>query len=72
MADQVQLSGPIHIVDGSKERVAYDLMLKISAVERGLGPERDRDYYLNLYAECYRAVVYGWDLKTTRENLKQP
>ena len=72
MADQIQLQGPVDVRSDSKERVAFDLMTKIAFSETGAGPARDRDYFLNLYVECHRVVVAGWDLKTTRETVKRP
>jgi hypothetical protein len=67
MATQT-IDGHVEVKDGSKERVAYDLMIRILNTETGA---KDRDYYLTLFSECYRAVVYGWDLKTIRTETKR-
>lgn len=62
MSDNVKLSGPIEIKDNSKQRVAFDLMLKIGHVESpGLSQKtttikQDRHYWLNLYSECLTTV----------------
>ena len=42
---------------GSKERVAFDLMEKISGRETDI--TRDRSYWLSLYAECLQVVRYA-------------
>lgn len=44
------------IVLDSKERVAYELMIKISDSDSERNTEKDRKYWLNLYRECFIAV----------------
>ena len=50
-----------HSTDGSVERVAYELMVKIASEDRGkkqnLSP---REYYFTLFAECLQ-IVSGED-----------
>lgn len=50
-----------HSTDGSVERVAYELMVKIASEDRGkrqnLPP---REYYFTLFAECLQ-IVSGED-----------
>jgi hypothetical protein len=40
----------------SKERVAFDLMDKISGWEDSDKHNKNREYFLRLYRQCYRAA----------------
>lgn len=59
MSDNVSVSGPVSVQSDSKERVAYDLMLRISNQEK---TEKSRRYYLELYSQC-RQVVTGTSIQ---------
>lgn len=58
--ENVKISGPVKIVSDSTARVAYDLMKFIASdeinIEKGATTFRDRDYYLTLYRQCYKAA----------------
>lgn len=61
MADPLNIRGPVHVVSDSKERVAYDLMIRISQSESdptntGQALKRDRTYWLTLYEQAYQVV----------------
>lgn len=53
MAENVNVSGPVSIESHSKERVAYDLMMRVANSESG---NKDRTYWLTLYTQCYKAT----------------
>jgi hypothetical protein len=55
MADDVHVTNPVSIESDSKTRVAFDLMQRIANHERDQ-PTSDRDYWLKLYTQCYKAV----------------
>lgn len=59
MADQVQVTGPVHLADNSKERVAYELMIRISNSDDT--KPKDEKYWLTLYRKCWKATQ-GWSL----------
>lgn len=42
----------------SQYRVAYDLMKEISRYESAPEAHKAREYYMNLYSQCYK-VVYN-------------
>lgn len=49
---------PVRIETG--EEVAFELMKFIAEKEgRNLGPDEIKDYYLDLFVECARAVYEG-------------
>lgn len=55
MADDVRLSSPVSIQSDSKSRVAFDLMMFIGDnIETG--DKSDREYWLTLYTQCYKAA----------------
>jgi len=54
MADKIEIEKSVRIESDSKSRVAYDLATKIAASETG-DAQQDRQYWLTLYYECYRA-----------------
>ncbi|AMW78620.1 hypothetical protein AMD27_06795 [Acinetobacter sp. TGL-Y2] len=63
MVDKTEISKPIEIKDNSVERIAYELMLKISENEHISDKAKHhkpsvREYYLNLYNQCYKVVDY--------------
>jgi hypothetical protein len=43
----------------SKHRVAFDWAIKIAIQEPTPQPQNAREYYLNLYHDCYNVVVNG-------------
>jgi hypothetical protein len=51
--ESVSISGPIKVTSDAKERVAYELMNIISHCEGG---KKDREYYLRLYCQCWKAT----------------
>jgi hypothetical protein len=55
MADDMRISGPVSIKTDSASRVAYDLMRFIGETIEG-GDRSDRDYWLTLYRQCYKAA----------------
>ncbi len=55
MTDDVRVTNPVSIESDSKTRVALDLMQRIADNERDQ-PRSDRDYWLKLYTQCYKAV----------------
>ncbi|WP_180113403.1 hypothetical protein [Acinetobacter sp. YH12073] len=63
MADRMEISKPIEIKDNSIERIAFDLMEKISQSESyyNLDEQKQknpREYFLKLYNQCYKVVDY--------------
>lgn len=57
MADQsVSVSGPVQIESGSKERVAFDLMVKIDGYSQLKVEQKDEKYWLTLYSQCWKAA----------------
>lgn len=55
---------------GSVERVAFDLMSRIAGDDFRKGgnlPSNPKEYFLDLYAEAYHVVKYGYreDSKST-------
>ncbi|WOE31966.1 MULTISPECIES: hypothetical protein [unclassified Acinetobacter] len=60
MVDKTEITRPIEIKDNSAERVAFDLMEKISILENHTGENylkpNTREYFLKLYKQCYRTV----------------
>ena len=66
MADQsIRVENAIKTESDCRERVAFDLMTRISYVEES-PKDKGRDYYLNLYAECLHSVN-GWSLKAIQK-----
>lgn len=55
MTDQMKISGPVRVESDSKERVAFDLMVRIDH-DGPTPPKRDEKYFLSLYARCLRAA----------------
>ena len=65
MVDEINVIRPIEIKDSSRERVAYDLALRIANAEAGpaqtpnqdvRSAQKNRKYWLSLYAESLKAV----------------
>lgn len=48
------MSESITINDGSRQRVAFDLMNLIESEEKGV--TKDREYYLKLYCQCFQVT----------------
>lgn len=46
----------VHIGENSPEQVALVLMRSISTIQTEKAAEKDKKYFLDLYAECLRAV----------------
>jgi len=65
MADTVKIDGPVKIQSDSPHRVAFDLMLEISA--RGKGT-KDEAFFLTLYSRCLKVVRGG---TATNDNRQQ-
>ena len=69
MSDSITLSRPIEIKDKSVERVAFDLMEKISNAEKIHKKDSEkqtnpREYYLKLYNQCLKVTSWsGVDVK---------
>ena len=62
--DEIVVKEAIEIKNNSKERVAFDLMLKIADLEFSTAAERskqqqNRVYWLRLYDQCKRIVGDG-------------
>lgn len=53
----------VEIQSDAKERVAYDLMIKIASLDQTPGPQRDKKYWLGLYRQCFKATI-GCDIET--------
>lgn len=45
--------------EDGKHNVAYSLMNRIATSTGEDQKTKDRDYWLNLYAECWNVVTYG-------------
>lgn len=61
MSNDLKVKGPIEIKDNSAERVAFDLMEKISNSENysethAEMKENKRHYFLKLYSQCLDVV----------------
>lgn len=61
MADSMKIQGPVEVKDNSAERVAFDLMEKISNSENysethAEMKENKRHYFLKLYSQCLDVV----------------
>lgn len=56
MSDPTQVSGPVEVRAGSRERVAYDLMSRIAGHEAKEQHPKTREYWLKLYAQCYEVT----------------
>lgn len=70
MVDKTEISKPIEIKDNSIERVAFDLMDKISKAENASNngffttEQKSRDYWLKLYNQCHKVVDHkGIDIE---------
>ena len=63
MADQnMKVTSPINVVSDSKQRVAFDLALKI-ADHSGLSFEqKDKKFWFTLYRQCHKAAS-GYELE---------
>ena len=55
MADDVRVTSPVAIQSESKSRVAFDLMKWIANYESAQDTA-NRDYWLKLYNQCYKAA----------------
>jgi hypothetical protein len=55
MAESLSVSGPVSIQSDCKQRVAFDLMDRISRFEDS--PEKkSRAYWIKLYTQCHDAT----------------
>jgi hypothetical protein len=68
MADQVSLSGPVHIESGSAERVAFDLMKEIDYYLGNETSRKDEKYWLRLFLHCRRVVVNGQSVESATKD----
>ena len=58
--EDIRLTSPVEVQNDAKARVAFDLMDHISRQEDGKDAEKKtRDYWLTLYAQCYKAANGG-------------
>lgn len=62
MADNTRVSGSVVVEPYSKERVAFDLAVRIATDENKETSARTRDYWLTLYKQSYE-IVHGRDLE---------
>ncbi len=56
MSEDISINGPIEIKDNSKEKVAYDLAMRIATEEKLFNDQEYRKKLLDLYAECLYAT----------------
>ncbi len=57
MADQrLEVSGPVEIEDSSREAVAFRLMQRIASFEATEENRKNREYWLTLYRQCWKAA----------------
>ena len=61
MSDDITVSRPVEIKEKSVERVAFDLMEKISMAEKTYSQDSEkktnpREYYLKLYNQCLKVT----------------
>ncbi len=55
MAEDMRITSPVSIQSDSKSRVAFDMMMFIgNDVEAG--DKSEREYWLTLYSQCYKAA----------------
>lgn len=62
MADDIRVTSPIAIQSDSKARVAFDMMQHIASHD-GNQVTRNREYWLILYTQCFKAAS-GHTLKS--------
>ena len=55
MTDKVRITNPISIKSDATSRVAFDMMQWIAGYEAS-EERKDRDYWLKLYNQCYKAA----------------
>lgn len=56
MNDRTSISGPVTVEADGPARVAYDLATRIANHEPA-DKQKDRDYWLRLFAQCNRLVI---------------
>lgn len=56
MSDQVTVSGPIEVESNATSRVALDLMKIISNNDPDHAQKSQKEYWLKLYRQCYKAT----------------
>jgi hypothetical protein len=69
MADQI----PVETGNGSHQRVAYDLTMRIARVEEQ-GDEKipqNREYFLRLYMQCLKATYFNSQIDSIMELSKK-
>lgn len=55
MSNEMRVTGTVAIQSDSKARVAYDMMIFIGEnIESG--DKSNREYWLTLYTQCYKAA----------------
>lgn len=58
MADQnMKVTSPVKIESDSKQRVAFDLAMRISDHSGLKFEQKDKKYWFTLYRQCYKAVI---------------
>jgi len=55
MEEKIEISSPVHIAPGSRERVALELLQMIVKSPEIPSP-KSQEEYLRLYKKCFRAV----------------
>jgi hypothetical protein len=60
MADQI----PVETGNGSQQRVAYDLAMRIARAEEQVAEKtlQDREYFLRLYMQCLKVTSFSGDI----------
>lgn len=65
MADRISVTGPIDVQSDSKERVAYDLMIRVMQSESDV--KRDREYFFKLFEQSLSIVQGGSATKVLKD-----
>ena len=67
MAENTQIDGSVTVQSNAKERVAFDLMTRITRTDSRVADEKnDRKYWLTLYSQCLKATS-GYPLESVLE-----
>ncbi len=61
MSENISINNPVEIKDNSKERVAFDLAMRIASVEGLVDDEKEyRKELLRLYGQCLATTTGGF------------
>ncbi len=68
MSDRMSISGPVKVdlKDNSIAAVAFDLMKFLGSAGSTRDDRANREYWLTLYSQCYKAAS-GYTLKSILE-----